>query len=192
MFAAWVYLYHLRLQLGQFEFGGFDFAVRRGYLGVDGFFVLSGMVLAHAHPALEPRLAEALRFWGKRLLRIYPVHLATVSLLLMVVLVGWAMGLPPRDPGRFAPGELVRHLLLVHGWGFSARWAWNYPSWSISTELAGYLAFPLLWFCVRRVPGVFCCLIPPAMAALLATRRPRIRPGWAKPYVRRGARPVLP
>ncbi len=107
------------------------------------------------------------RFWLKRLLRIYPVHLAMIVLLGLMLVAGAAAGLPPRDPGRFGAGELVRHLLLVHGWGLSGRWAWNYPSWSISTEWAGYLAFPLLWLALRRMRPGLCLVVAAAMLGLL-------------------------
>ena len=172
VFAGWVYLYHLNLHLGLGRHvGGFGFltpVVERGYLGVDGFFVLSGLVLAYAHPELTCRPADMGRFWLKRLLRIYPVHLAMIGLLALMLAAGAAAGLPPRDPGRFGAGELIRHLLLIHGWGLSGRWAWNYPSWSISTEWAGYLAFPLLWLALRRVRPAICLPLAAVMLGLLA------------------------
>ena len=155
--ALWVYAYHVNLQLG----GGGWAVLRRGYLGVDAFFMLSGLVLAYAHPRLVPRGPAPLRFWGRRLARLYPVHLATLVLLAAALGVARATGVSIRDAGRFGGGELLRSLLLVHGWGLSGRWAWNYPSWSISTEWAGYLAFPWLWLAVRRLPA-------PAAVVLLA------------------------
>ena len=168
VFAAWVFLYHLRLQLGAGCLGGIEPLVRRGSLGVDAFFVLSGLVLALAHPAIGLTAGEAGEFWWRRLLRIYPVHLAMTSLLVAGLLVAHAAGLGLRDPGRLGWDELGRHLLLLHGWGFSARWAWNYPSWSISAEWAGYLAFPPLWFALRRVPAALCVALAVAMFAMLA------------------------
>ena len=168
LFAGWVFAYHLRLPLGPGSFGALDGPVARGYLGVDAFFLLSGLILAHANPAMPPGAGAACRFWVRRLLRIYPVHLAMTALLLVVVAGGALLGLPPRDPGRFASGELARHLLLVHGWGFSGRWAWNYPSWSISTEWAGYLAFPVLWLALRRASPAVCASVALSMLGLLA------------------------
>lgn len=150
VFALWVYLYHLDLQLRPGAgFGPFEPLVRRGYLGVDGFFVLSGSVLALAHPELVPAWPQLREFWLKRLRRIYPVHLAMIVLLIVLLGGGALAHVYPRNPDRFGLGELARHLLLVHGWGASDRWAWNYPSWSISTEWAGYLAFPMLWLFIR-------------------------------------------
>jgi peptidoglycan/LPS O-acetylase OafA/YrhL len=118
--------------------------------------------------ALGAGLAEARRFWARRLLRIYPVHLATALLLLALVAGAALLGLAPRDPGRFGAGALAAQLLLLHGWGLGGRWAWNYPSWSISTEWAGYLAFPLLWLVVRRASAAACVVLLGVMALLLA------------------------
>jgi len=153
LFAAWVFAYHLHLQLYALELPvPASRVVGRGYLGVDGFFILSGLVLGHAHPALELDWAALRRFWARRLLRLYPVHIAVIILLAALFLGGSLQGLVPRVPERFGLDELARHVLLVQGWGLSDRWAWNYPSWSISTEWAGYLAFPVLWLGMRRLP----------------------------------------
>ena len=168
VFACWVFIYHLNLQLFEaFLFGPLTPIVKRGYLGVDAFFMLSGLVLAHAHPALGESWREIRRFWGRRLLRIYPVHFVVIFLLALLLAAATAFGINPRDPGRFSGEELIRNLLLIHGWGTSGRWAWNYPSWSVSTEWAGYLAFPVLWLGMRRLtPGLAGWLLVPLLAAL--------------------------
>jgi peptidoglycan/LPS O-acetylase OafA/YrhL len=163
--AGWVFIYHLNLQVHR---GAGFVLLHRGYLGVDGFFLLSGLVLAYAHPVAPVRPAAALRFWARRLLRLMPVHLATLGVLVAGVAVAALAGVAIRDPGRFGWGELLRALALVHGWGFSARWAWNYPSWSISTEWAGYLAFPLLWLGVSRLSLIAAALLPLVALAVLA------------------------
>lgn len=169
IFACWVFIYHLNLQL--FEallFGSLTPIVKRGYLGVDAFFILSGLVLAHAHPSL-PLAWDAVRgFWLRRLLRIYPVHFAVIVLLVLLLAVAGLAGINPRDPGRFGADELIRNLLLIHGWGVSDRWAWNYPSWSISTEWAGYLAFPMLWLGMRRLAPLQAAWLLVLLLAILA------------------------
>jgi peptidoglycan/LPS O-acetylase OafA/YrhL len=146
--AGWVFLYHVDLY-AQFAhyLGPFTGLVRRGYLGVDGFFILSGLILPRVHPEfMASPFRGALRFWGRRLARLYPVHLATILILLLLVGVGSAAGMAPRDPQRFGGLALLQNLLLLQGWGFGPHWTWNYPSWSISAEWAGYLLFPILWF----------------------------------------------
>jgi peptidoglycan/LPS O-acetylase OafA/YrhL len=144
-FAAWVFTYHVDLYLNFSAWlGPFAGLVRRGYLGVDGFFMLSGMILARVHPELATSTAGTFSFLGKRLARIYPLHLATILILAALFLAGVEGGVTPRDPSRFAWPSLLQNLTLIQGWGFANQGAWNYPSWSVSTEWAGYLLFPVL------------------------------------------------
>lgn len=160
IFAAWVFTYHVDLYLNFSKWlGPFADLIRHGYLGVDGFFLLSGLILARVHPELggkalyealpkfrPPMLTECMKFWGKRLARVYPVHLATLVILAVLVGGGMLLGWAPRDPARFGAASLLQNLFLVQGWGGSSQGAWNYPSWSVSTEWAGYLLFPFLWY----------------------------------------------
>ncbi len=162
IFAAWVFAYHVDLH-AHFSglMGGCAGLIRHGYLGVDGFFLLSGLILTLRHPELANSRAGAGRFLIKRLARIYPVHLAVIMLLGVVVGIGLLAGVSPRDPGRFTLPSLIENLLLIHGWGVADQLAWNYPSWSVSTEWAGYLLFPALWFTIARLPNrwVACVLV---------------------------------
>jgi len=163
VFALWVFIYHVDLYLNFSRFlGPAAGLIRHGYLGVDGFFILSGMILTRVHPELMsnarnaprgkippfilPPAGMVLRFWGKRLARVYPIHIATIVILGLLVGLGASLGWPPHDPTRFGISPLIQNLLLVQGWGGSDHGAWNYPSWSVSTEWAGYLAFPILCY----------------------------------------------
>lgn len=153
LFALWVFAYHVNLhaQFAQY-LGPFGRLIHHGYLGVDGFFMLSGLILTRVDQGIGLKAKPVLRFWGKRLARLYPVHLAVIGLLAAMFFGGIALGMAPREPARFDLDELVKHLLLVQGWGFSHHWAWNYQSWSISTEWAGYLLFPLLIAAFAAMP----------------------------------------
>jgi len=164
LFAAWVFVYHVDLYVDFSAWlGPFSGLIRHGYLGVDGFFILSGFVLAQVHPELSAKTHVTMRaqtvsepvnfkailiFWGKRLARIYPVHLVTLLLLGAIYLAGSAHGLAPRDPAHFTLASFAQNIFLVQGWGVAGQGAWNYPSWSVSTEWAGYLLFPLLWYLI--------------------------------------------
>jgi peptidoglycan/LPS O-acetylase OafA/YrhL len=147
LLALWVLAYHLDLHLAFPLLGPW---VKRGYLGVDGFFILSGCVLAHRYPALTLRPREMLVFWWRRLVRLYPVHLSLLLLLGGWFLLAEAAGVAPHQAGRASGREFLLQLLMLNGWGASQGWSWNYPSWSVSTEWAGYLAFPLLLSLVSR------------------------------------------
>jgi peptidoglycan/LPS O-acetylase OafA/YrhL len=167
LFAGWVFTYHVDLHAHFSAYLGAGAGlIRRGYLGVDGFFLLSGMILALVYPELVP--AEAWRFWGKRLARVYPVHLAVLLLLGAVAVIGFSLGVTPRDPGRFTGTAFVENLLLIQGWGVAGQLAWNYPSWSVSTEWAGYLLFPAMWFWFGRIGDRWAAFLLAACLAVLA------------------------
>jgi peptidoglycan/LPS O-acetylase OafA/YrhL len=160
LFAAWVFCYHVDLYLGLSAWlGPLSGWLGRGYRGVDGFFLLSGLILARTHPEFSPRapgrfVPKARLFLGKRLARIYPVHVATLALLAVFVASAEMRGLVPRDANRFGTLPLLENVLLIHGWGFAVGGTWNYPSWSVSTEWAGYLLFPVLWRVLSRCEAV--------------------------------------
>lgn len=126
---------------------------QRGTLGVDLFFVLSGFVLCHvyAERAGQGRL-DVVDFFRARIARIYPLHLAT---LLAVGAMAAAAGLlgVTIDPRVASMDSLPANLLLVHAWGLSPVSGWNHASWSISSEWAAYLAFPVVAALVWRVRG---------------------------------------
>lgn len=115
-----------------------DLFVGRTYLGVDFFFLLSGFILHRVYSpmfAAGVRRADWSRFMLRRLARIYPLHLAMLG----VVLVILRFRIPAGDWAVFA-----LNLGLVQGWGFTDRMLFNPPSWSISAEFAAYLLFPAL------------------------------------------------
>ena len=102
--------------------------------GVSFFFVLSGFIIAYAYPKLDSKV-EVSNFLVARIARIWPAHFA--ALLLVIAFF-------QRPLDRI----FVANALLVHGWVPSEPWYFSYnaPSWSISTELFFYIAFPVLIF----------------------------------------------
>ena len=145
--AMWIVLYHYAVQLRPFlpEIGVADPLIRQGHLAVDLFFVLSGFVLAYNY---VDRLAtwdarEARRFIVLRLARIYPVHLATLLAVTLMVVAAQAAGAgDAMRADKYSAGDFVLNLLLVHAWVAEPTLSWNYPSWSISPEMFAYLLFP--------------------------------------------------
>jgi peptidoglycan/LPS O-acetylase OafA/YrhL len=155
LLAWWVVVYHMTIpELAPLPPDGWLEPLRaHGYLAVDGFFVLSGFILSYVYrdafaagvPGIYPRFLLA------RLARLYPVHLAmTLVVLAMLGAAVVATGFQPRVADRFSGRELVLHVTLLHGWGFSRMLAWNYPSWSISAEWFAYLWFPIVYRLVLR------------------------------------------
>jgi peptidoglycan/LPS O-acetylase OafA/YrhL len=120
--------------------------VSRGYLGVDLFFLLSGFILTYVYFESMERLtgrAFAIFMWH-RFIRLYPVHIAVLAALVVVVLGAGQLGLNIRSPEAFQLNAVPWQILLVHAWGVTDQVSWNVPSWSISAEWFAYLCFPLV------------------------------------------------
>ena len=117
-------------------------AVRTGgFVWVGLFYVLSGFVLAHAHPApLSP--AGRREFWAARVARLYPAYLLAFVLAAPFALDRWVSG----GPGGTARAAVVAlaSLLLLQAWIPSIARLWNAPGWSTSVVLSFYAAFPLV------------------------------------------------
>ena len=168
--AAWmVVLYHIRLTIDGLP-DGLMHVFAKGYLAVDFFFLLSGFVI---WLSWGDRLrAEGWRgvpgFLQKRIARIWPLHLVVLGGAVCLALALTAVG--RHDPGEFPFVELPLHVFLLQNWGFTDKLMWNDPAWSISCELAAYLAFPLLVRAVdwRALPSWLVALAASAFLLILA------------------------
>jgi len=151
--AAWfVVLYHIRMSIDGLP--GWALAiVSKGYLAVDFFFLLSGFVIWLAWGQRlrdDPRQVPA--FLKKRIARVWPLHLGMLGF--GVAFAGALSLRGPVDPDYYPFALLPLHVLLIQNWGFAPGPNWNVPAWSISTEWAAYLLFPILAFTIdwRRMP----------------------------------------
>ncbi|WP_079102227.1 acyltransferase [Streptomyces sp. TP-A0356] len=141
--ALLVFVYHVR-NFGYFGGEGarlVDWAFGAGATGVSFFFILSGFVLSWT--AREGDSARV--FWRRRLARIYPVHLVTASLALVLSLTL----VPALTPSGV--GETAANLLLVSSWKREWWQALNPVSWSLTCEAFFYAAFPALYAALRRL-----------------------------------------
>lgn len=153
--AAWyVVLYHIRLTAADILPLEAIEIFSKGYLAVDFFFLLSGFViwLSYRDRISESGPSAIPAFLARRFARIYPLHFvilcAATAFALLLAATGRA------NPEDFPTQELLLHLLLIQNWGFTSELSWNDPAWSISTEAAAYLLFPLIVLAVdwRRLP----------------------------------------
>jgi peptidoglycan/LPS O-acetylase OafA/YrhL len=152
---GWVVLYHLDLLLN--VSGAWPWAaslLQHGYLGVDGFFLLSGFALWLGYGDDPPRDgASVRRFWQRRFARTWPLHAVVLLALGLLVAAVTVADVTINDPGRFELRDYALQFTLLNGWETTDRHAWNSLSWALSVEWAGYLAFPLLVHGIRRLPA---------------------------------------
>lgn len=139
-FAALMIVYqHLREQLPG---SGLENVPGSMVQGVSFFFVLSGFILTHVYRGHGDLTVG--RFLRLRLARLYPTHL--VAMLLLAIVLPWHL-MPFGDTSPVGTGvSLVAKLLLLDSLVplAAVQWSWNGVSWSISTEMFFYLAFPWL------------------------------------------------
>ncbi|GGW64352.1 acyltransferase [Streptomyces caelestis] len=111
-----------------------------GATGVSFFFILSGFVLMwSARPG-----DRAPAFWWRRIARIYPVHLVTAAIALL-------MGLALAHQAKPSLYQAVANVLLLHTW-WRPWWQTLDPvSWSLACEAFFYAVFPLLALWLRRL-----------------------------------------
>jgi peptidoglycan/LPS O-acetylase OafA/YrhL len=126
-----------------------------GYAGVAFFFLLSGFILTYAYrDAFRERLSlRALRaFYAARIARVYPLHLATMPLMIACLVY---LGSNPLWSGVDPQTRLhavAAQVLLVQSWipVTAVYFGVNGPAWSISVEAFFYAVFPVLAFVLLR------------------------------------------
>ena len=155
IFIGWVVVFHLDLLLRlTINLPCLRPLVGAGYLGVDGFFLLSGFVLWLGYGSCPPTDAASLgQFWLRRFARTWPLHILVLLALAALVSLVVAMGGRIHDPERFGLRDFLLQAALVHAWEMTEQLTWNSPSWALSVEWAGYFAFPLLVQVLRRIPA---------------------------------------
>ncbi|MFQ6331935.1 acyltransferase family protein [Nocardia sp. CWNU-33] len=109
-----------------------------GATAVTFFFVLSGFII---YWSFRPG-TSTVAFLRRRILKLYPTHLVAAAMFILVAsvplsrIVVW-----------------VPNVLLIHTW--LPKWTTvgglNVPSWSLATDLAFYLSFPLVLPLVQRI-----------------------------------------
>ncbi len=142
--AMWVFLFHLDLKHPMFSPSLLAWVpIGRGYIAVDLFFVLSGFVMALSYRdsfLTRPFAAAYPAFLKRRVARIMPLNFVIVIILTLAVWLGGRAG----DTFVTAqnPWAVLANLFLVQDWGlFSSI---DKPAWSVSVEMAVYLAYPAL------------------------------------------------
>jgi peptidoglycan/LPS O-acetylase OafA/YrhL len=140
--ALLVAVYHFEEVGARFLSSDSSLFIRKSYLMVDLFFILSGFIMLHVYGStFENRITRHGfgNFLVARFARIYPLHLFSLLLAVGVFFVSGAPATPIENPAA-----IPTHLLLLHSFGIHPIFTWNVPSWSISAEWWAYMVFPLL------------------------------------------------
>lgn len=151
--ALWVVAEHFReLLFGVLPLPRFLWpVVRSGYLGVEVFFILSGLVIAHNYAdRFRDGFGRGYRpYLRARVARIYPVHVVTLVVLAGMVLVAQAMTIQINSGVDFSAENFALNAAMLQG--LPGVPALNWPAWSISVEMAAYVVFPLIAFMLHRL-----------------------------------------
>jgi peptidoglycan/LPS O-acetylase OafA/YrhL len=143
------------------NFKPFDLLVGHGYLWVEFFFALSGFILTYVYGA---KVAAFFRghaykdFIIARLSRLYPLHLAMLLFILVLVIVLNGIGDTSHYPSiyqeKYHPivtwQSFIANLFLVQAWNILPYLTWNGASWFVSVEFLLCLLFPLYLVLSRR------------------------------------------
>ncbi|WIA54667.1 acyltransferase [Sphingobium sp. WTD-1] len=114
----------------------------RAYLAVDLFFILSGFVISYGYyDRLMHNLGRSsyMDFLINRTARVWPLHLIVTLVFMARILVNVSgtQAIPLDLP------NILTNLLMIQSWGWGTQpIAGN--SWSVSTEVAAYLLYPLI------------------------------------------------
>lgn len=148
-----------------------------GHLGVDLFYVISGFVITLTYVdkmGRRPRLGGWLSFWWARICRVWPAYAV------VVVLFGiWLLWRRSVDPAFYAYQGVqpdlgwrswVEQLLLVQLWhrpDFDGA-SFVGATWSVSAEMAAYVAFPVLALVLYRFKRLPWWVLVAGAVALMA------------------------
>ncbi len=151
--ALLVAIFHFEMAAARFVPQAQSMFFEKCYLMVDLFFIMSGFIMLHVYnKEFQQGIdgATLKKFLVARFARVYPLHL--FSLLLLVVIVRWLTdwGNPPILLEQ--PSDILPNVFLLHSFGFTRIYSWNIPSWSISAEFGAYLLFPILAFFISKKP----------------------------------------
>lgn len=151
--------------------------LRSGHYGVELFFILSGFILTYVHASefAKPSVAAINSFFVLRFFRVYPLHFIVLMITLAYVLrnpdfADWYRGWEANAKG-FSFWGFFQTLTLTNRIGLADYGVWNGPTWSLSSEVVGYAAFPfVVYFLMGTRSKTLCYAIAiTLLAAFTAT-----------------------
>jgi peptidoglycan/LPS O-acetylase OafA/YrhL len=148
---------------------------QKGYLGVDGFFILSGFILAYNYA--KGKSYNFQDFIAARFARVYPIHFVCLFSAALIMLVKQYLlhKVVIGTPGNTYT-MLLLNVLLLNSWTFQNLTGWNDVAWSVSSEWFAYVFFPIFVSLARpttRIGSLVLLMIPAAALALVEWHSPR-------------------
>jgi peptidoglycan/LPS O-acetylase OafA/YrhL len=117
---------------------------------VDLFFVISGYVIASVYGGKTTDLPSYFTFMQKRVARLWPLHLVTMFLFLIIYLVAITAGFQIGTPVDMSLGCFAKTAFLLHSVVPCDGPVVNPVNWSISAEFVMYLIFPVVFWILGR------------------------------------------
>jgi peptidoglycan/LPS O-acetylase OafA/YrhL len=131
--------------------------ITKGYLWVDFFFLLSGFIINHVYGKILSadfmNWKTAKHFLWARFSRIYPLHIFTLTLLILFAII-FPLISPKVVDGSwttfFAWSAIWDNLVLINAMNQHNYLSWNIVSWSIGAEWWTYIAAIFILPLVQR------------------------------------------
>lgn len=150
--------YHFAPYFFQAGDNGYDTTRKFAYF-TDVFFVISGFFLARSNMELRLVRDEVARFFGLRIARIYPLHLACLAFYMAIAVAAYSGFVRPVNPERYDFAQLLPNMLLIHSWGPAESFSFNYVTWSLSALWLMYLLYPGIALVARRSVAAIALLV---------------------------------
>lgn len=150
--AAAVVIYHYGALLAwRPNFRPLDLAFGGLPVAVDLFFVISGMIMFEVYGRRLTSWSAYGTFLRRRFARLAPLHYATLLFFIVAVALGAALGVSTGDARIFDARCIAPNILFLQAFDTCQSLTFNKPSWSISAEMAMYVALPaFFWITMRR------------------------------------------
>lgn len=117
----------------------FSTVFNSGYLAVQVFWCISGLIMTHSY--MNKKDNSARDYTISRFARLYPIHLFT----LIVVAALQQISSQNLSTFQVYANNDLHHFLLnlffVQSWGFEKGFSFNAPTWSVSLEIVIYILF---------------------------------------------------
>ncbi|WP_295808051.1 acyltransferase [uncultured Nitratireductor sp.] len=117
---------------------------------LDMFFIISGFLIFTRYGEQVRDARSYSIYLYKRLIRLYPLHLATLSYFVFVgLLVLFGVLRTGGEAQLYDWSTLPSNLFLIQAWGVEDNLTFNFVSWSLSAEWFAYLLLPVIILAYR-------------------------------------------